>query len=240
MGCRFGPKRPAGFNRNRLPLSAEIACRKLRNLQSCLGVERIDAGPRLSNAPGNPLPGRRLLRNGRRRRIREGARHDGGACRPEARRDTHLAHRGLQTGPGSGRHLLLRGGARGSKQSRLTAAGSNPARRRPDARTADPSSLEPSFAVFPFNGSCCPFSAIPRPLPIRLSWVETGPSAGGLWSILMTPLRLMTPIRMSPLLRDNACIPVGFMGNAMPVPAPISRVMQAVDRELVQFLPADC
>src|SRR6516225_8235137 len=35
MGCRFGPKRPVGFNRNRLPLSAEIACRKLRNLQAC-------------------------------------------------------------------------------------------------------------------------------------------------------------------------------------------------------------
>jgi len=32
-GCRFGPKRPVGFNRNRVPISAEIACRKLRNLQ---------------------------------------------------------------------------------------------------------------------------------------------------------------------------------------------------------------
>jgi hypothetical protein len=64
----------------------------------------------------------------------------------------------------------------GSKQSRLTAAGSNPARRRSDARTADPSSLEPSLAVFPFNGSSCPTPAIRFGRRERLSSVESSPS----------------------------------------------------------------
>jgi hypothetical protein len=79
----FGPKRPVGFNRNRLSLSAEIACRKLRNLH----VDR--------RAHGERAPAVRRVDGRTHSRRRRG---EPSAAKPPVSRTSTTAPRGLDRG----------------------------------------------------------------------------------------------------------------------------------------------